>query len=152
MTELDSVDRAILEILQINGRLTNAEVASRINLSPPACWKRLKRLEEEVIVGYHATLNQEALGLGLFAFINITLDSHSEEAMQKFEQGIQKLPNVVACHTVSGRYDYLLQVVVKDMAAFHELALHRIRNLGNVKEMYTGFSLKEIKRSTCLPI
>ncbi|MNG20766.1 Leucine-responsive regulatory protein [compost metagenome] len=72
--------------------------------------------------------------------------------MQKFEQGILKLPNVVACHTVSGRYDYLLQVVVKDMAAFHELALHRIRTLGNVKEMYTGFSLKEIKRSTCLPI
>lgn len=152
MTELDEIDRTILKILQADGRLSNVEIATRVALSPPACWKRLKRLEEKVIEGYHAKLNQKELGLGLFAFINIMLDSHSEKAMHNFEAGVMALPNVVACHNVSGKYDYLLQVVVRDMDEFHELAMHRIRTLGNIKEMYTGFSLKEIKRSPSLPL
>ena len=80
------------------------------------------------------------------------LDSHSEKAMNNFEAGVMALPNVVACHNVSGKYDYLLQVVVQDMEALHQVAMHRIRALGNIKEMYTGFSLKEIKRSTNLPL
>src|SRR5207253_6912476 len=121
MAEMDKVDRSILEILQMNGRLTNAEIALRVCLSAPACWKRLERLEEEVIIGYHAHLNPKSMGLGLFAFISVTLDSHSQEAMEQFEAGVLALPNIVACHKVSGKYDYLLQVVVKDMEAFHEL-------------------------------
>lgn len=152
VADMDKVDRSILEILQLNGRLTNAEIAARVCLSAPACWKRLKRLEEEVIIGYHAHLNQQAVGLGLFAFISVTLDNHSKEAMENFELGVLGQPNIVACHKISGQYDYLLQVVVKDMTAFHDLAMHRIRELGNVKEMYTGFSIKEIKRSTTLPL
>lgn len=152
MTDLDDIDRKILRLLQTEGRLASAEIATRVALSAPACWKRLKRLEGQVIRGYHAVLDQEALGLGLFAFINISLDGHTEKAMRTFEAGVMALPNVVAFHNVSGRYDYLLQVVVKDMDAFHELAMQRVRNLGNVKEMYTGFSLREIKRSTDLPL
>lgn len=152
MTHLDDIDREILRILQADGRQTNAEIASRVNLSPPACWKRLKRLEEKVILGYHAALNQQELGLGLFAFINIMLDHHSEKAMRNFEAAVTALPQVVACHNISGKYDYLLQVVVHDMEAFHELLTHRIRTLGNIKEINTGFSLKEIKRSTSLPL
>lgn len=152
MVDLDKTDRAILKLLQADGRLSNAEMASRIGLSPPACWKRLKRLEDEVIRGYHAALEPKELGLGLFAFISIMLDSHSEKAMNHFESGVMALPNVVACHNVSGKYDYLLQVVVTDMEAFHELAMHKIRTLGNIKEMYTGFSLKEVKRSASLPL
>lgn len=152
MVELDETDKEILRILQKDGRLANAEIASRVSMSAPACWKRLKRLEESVIQGYHASIDPQALGLGLFAFISISLDSHSEKAMRSFEAGVMALTSVVACHNVSGKYDYLLQVVVADMDAFHELAMHRIRKLGNVKEMYTGFSLKEIKRSTSLPV
>ncbi|MDY7580738.1 MULTISPECIES: Lrp/AsnC family transcriptional regulator [Pseudomonas] len=152
MIELDKVDRTILSIIQMNGRLTNAEIAARVSLSPPASWKRLKRLEEEVIDGYYATLNRKALGLNVFAFISITLDSHSEEAMDNFERGVDALPNVLACHNISGKYDYLLQVVVEDMDEFHKLAMFKIRRLGNIKEMYTGFSLREVKRSTTLPL
>lgn len=152
MIELDKVDRTILSIIQMNGRLTNAEIAARVSLSPPASWKRLKRLEEEVIDGYYATLNRKALGLNVFAFISITLDSHSEEAMDSFERGVDALPNVLACHNISGKYDYLLQVVVEDMDEFHKLAMFKIRRLGNIKEMYTGFSLREVKRSTTLPL
>ncbi|MFC3941551.1 Lrp/AsnC family transcriptional regulator [Pseudomonas gingeri NCPPB 3146 = LMG 5327] len=152
MVELDKVDRAILEIIQLNGRLTNAEIASRVSLSAPASWKRLRRLEDEVIDGYHAHLNRKALGLDIFAFISITLDTHSEEAMDNFERGINALPSVLFCHNISGKYDYLLQVVVKNMDEFHKLAMYEIRRLGNIKEMYTGFSLKEIKRCAILPI
>jgi len=152
MIELDKVDRSILEIVQLNGRLTNAEIASRVSLSAPATWKRLKRLEEVVIEGYHALLNRKALGLNVFAFISITLDTHSEEAMDKFEQGVNALPSILSCHNISGKYDYLLQVVVKDMDEFHQLAMYKIRRLGNIKEMYTGFSLKEVKRSSTLPL
>lgn len=152
MMELDKVDRTILSIIQMNGRLTNGEIAARVSLSPPASWKRLKRLEEEVIDGYYATLNRKALGLNVFAFISITLDSHTEEAMDSFERGVDALPNVLACHNISGKYDYLLQVVVEDMDEFHKLAMFKIRRLGNIKEMYTGFSLREVKRSTTLPL
>jgi Lrp/AsnC family transcriptional regulator, leucine-responsive regulatory protein len=153
MIELDKTDRTILQLLQADGRLANTEIASRVALSPPACWKRLKRLEEKVIRGYHAALEPRELGLGLFAFVSILLDDHSEKAMDRFESDVMALPNVIACHNVSGKYDYLLQVVASDMEAFHELTLNKIvRKLGNIKEMYTGFSLKEIKRSTSLPL
>ena len=153
MVELDKTDRTILQLLQADGRLANTEIASRVALSPPACWKRLKRLEEKVIRGYHASLEPKELGLGLFAFVSILLDDHSEKAMNRFESDVMTLPNVIACHNVSGKYDYLLQVVASDMEDFHELALNKIlRKLGNIKEMYTGFSLKEIKRSTSLPL
>ncbi|MNL60484.1 Leucine-responsive regulatory protein [compost metagenome] len=97
-------------------------------------------------------LNRKALGLNVFAFISITLDTHSEEAMDKFEQGVNALPSILSCHNISGKYDYLLQVVVKDMDEFHQLAMYKIRRLGNIKEMYTGFSLKEVKRSSTLPL
>lgn len=152
MVDLDKVDRAILRLLQADGRLANSEIASRVALSPPACWKRLKRLEEKVIRGYHASLDPRELGLSLFAFVSVMLDSHSEKTMNNFESGVMALPNVVACHNVSGKYDYLLQVVAIDMEAFHELVMHKIRGLSNVKEVYTGFSLKEIKRSASLPL
>jgi len=72
--------------------------------------------------------------------------------MNSFEQGVLSLPNIVACHNISGRYDYLLQVIVRNMDDFHHLAMHQIRKLGNIKEMYTGFSLKEIKLSSILPL
>ncbi|WP_413791130.1 MULTISPECIES: Lrp/AsnC family transcriptional regulator [unclassified Pseudomonas] len=149
---MDKIDRAILELLQANGRLSNAEIAEHVSLSPPACWKRLKRLEEEVISGYHAHLDRDALGFGLFAFVSIILEGHSDETMNNFEAGVKRIPNIVSCHNISGRYDYLLQVVVKDMNAFHDLAMNQIRSIGNIKEMNTGFSLKEIKLSSHLPL
>jgi len=149
---MDKIDRTILEILQVNGRLSNSEIAERVSLSPPACWKRLKRLEDEFILGYHAHLNREALGFSLFAFVSIILEGHSDKNMNDFEESVKKIPNIIACHNISGRYDYLLQVVVKDMNAFHDLAMNQIRAIGNIKEINTGFSLKEIKLSPHLPL
>lgn len=148
---MDKIDRAILEILLVNGRLSNAEIAERVSLSPPACWKRLKRLEEEVISGYHAHLNIEALGFGLFAFVSIILESHTDEVMNHFEQRVKKIPNIISCHNISGRYDYMLQVVVKNMNEFHDLEMNKIRSIGGIKEINTGFSLKQIKEMSTFP-
>lgn len=149
---MDKIDRAILEILQVNGRLSNSEIAEKVALSPPACWKRLKRLEDEFIQGYHAHLNREALGFSLLAFVSIILEGHTDKIMNDFEEGVKKIPNIIACHNISGRYDYLLQIVVKDINSFHDLAMNQIRTIGNIKEINTGFSLKEIKLSPHLPI
>ena len=149
---LDALDRAILAVVQSDGRLSNAEIAGRIGLSAPACWKRLKRLEEGVIAGYHARLDHRALGLNLFAFVSVMLDDHSRLAMEQFEAAVIDRSDVVACHNMAGRYDYLLQIVVADMDSFHDVVMGRIRAIGHVKEINTGFSIREIKRSTNLPL
>ncbi|VWC76239.1 AsnC family transcriptional regulator [Burkholderia lata] len=152
MIEVDKIDREILRLLQKDGRLTNAELASKINLSPAASWKRLKKLEEGVIGGYHATVKREALGLKLFAFVHVMLDVDSQEAMDRFEDAVLRLPNVLACHNVSGRYCYLLQVVVSDMDEYHEFSTKHLRVIGNIREMHTSFSLKQVKLSHVIPV
>ena len=152
LVEIDETDRKILRLIQEDGRLTNAEIATRIGLSQPACWKRLKRLEATVVKSYNAALDPQSLGLGIFAFVNVMLDNHSEKAMLAFEASITAMPNVLSCHNVSGKYDYLLQIIVSDMETFHRIGIRQIRELGNVKEIYTGFSLTEIKRSPSFPI
>ena len=152
MVKLDKVDMQILKLLQEDGRLKNAEIAKRVFLSPPACWKRLKFLEQEVIKNYRAFIEPKSLGYNFYAFMNITLDLHSEECMQYFEAEIMKIDNVIACHNISGRYDYLLHLVVKDMDDFHNVSMIRIRKIGNIKEMNTSFSIKEIKSFKGLPI
>jgi DNA-binding Lrp family transcriptional regulator len=152
MIEVDKIDREILRLLQEDGRLTNAELASRIHLSAAASWKRLKRLEGEIIAGYHATVKREALGLKLFAFVHVMLGVDSQEAMDRFEAAVVKLPNVLACHNVSGKYCYLLQVVVSDMDEYHEFSTKHIRTIGNIREMHTSFSLKQVKLSHMIPV
>ena len=152
MIKLDQIDRTILQALQADGRLSNSDLAQRVGISAPACWKRLKRLEADCIAGYHAELDAKALGLNLLAFLSIMLDDHSEETMTGFESAVSKMPGVIACHNVSGKYDYLLQIIVRDMDDFHNLSMRQIRMLGCIKEMHTHFSIREIKRSGSLPL
>ncbi|MBI6530061.1 MULTISPECIES: Lrp/AsnC family transcriptional regulator [Morganellaceae] len=152
MMKLDKVDMQILKLLQADGRLNNAEVAKRVFLSPPACWKRLKLLEQEVIKKYQAVIEPKSLGYNFYAFMNITLDFHSEETMKQFEREILKVDNVIVCHNISGRYDYLLQLVIRDMDDFHHVSMEKIRAIGNIKEMNTSFGIREIKSFKGLPI
>ncbi|HGX9527659.1 TPA: Lrp/AsnC family transcriptional regulator [Escherichia coli] len=105
-----------------------------------------------MIKNYRAFIEPKSLGYNFYAFMNITLDLHSEECMQYFEAEIMKIDNVIACHNISGRYDYLLHLVVKDMDDFHNVSMIRIRKIGNIKEMNTSFSIKEIKSFKGLPI
>lgn len=150
--DLDKTDMGILKLLQEEGRLNNAEIAKRVFLSPPACWKRLKALEKGVIKNYRAIIDPKHLGFNFYAFMNITLDLHSEDNMAHFEQEIMKIDNVISCHNISGRYDYMLQLVVKDMEDFHNISMMKVRAIGNIKEMNTSFSIREIKPFKGFPI
>ncbi|HHN8317431.1 TPA: Lrp/AsnC family transcriptional regulator [Morganella morganii] len=152
MLKLDKVDRKILRILQDDGRLNNVDLAKRVFLSSPACWKRLKALEENAIKKYQAIIDPKSLGYNFYAFMNITLDLHSKESMEQFEKEVLNIDSVIFCHNISGRYDYLLQLVVKDMDDFHHISMETIRTIGNIKEMNTSFSIREIKSFTGIPI
>ena len=121
--ELDRIDRRLLEAVQRDARLTTAELAAQVALSTSPCWRRLKRLEDAgVILGYHARLDAARLGWGVMAFVHILLESHRAELGAQFEDAVLRIPEVVACHNVSGQYDFLLQVVARDLRHFGEFA------------------------------
>lgn len=149
----DRIDTRLLDEVQRDARLTIAELASRVALSTSPCWRRLKRLEADgVIRGYRAQLSPEALGWGVTAFVHVLLENHSAELGARFEEAVQHIPEVVTCHNVSGEYDFLLQVVARDLKSFGEFARSTIRTMPGVKEMNSSFSLREVKGGQVLPI
>jgi Lrp/AsnC family leucine-responsive transcriptional regulator len=151
--ELDAGDLRILNFLQMEGRLTNQELADKAGMSTSPCWRRVRRLEESgVIRGYQAVLDRRRLGLGVLAFIRIGIDSHSEAEARRFEKDVLKLDEVVACYSIAGDADFLLQVVARDLDAYAEFAMTVVRRLPRIKEMQTTFVLKEIKPMQGLPI
>lgn len=150
---LDRIDRRLLHEVQADARLTTADLAARVALSPSPCWRRLKRLESDgVIRGYRAQLDADRLGWGVTAFVHIMLEGHSAKLGAQFEAAVLAIPQVVACHNVSGQYDFLLQVVATDLKHFGEFARSNIRTLPGVKEMNSSFSLREVKAGLTLPI
>jgi len=150
---LDRIDRRLLEALQADARLTTAELAQQVALSPSPCWRRVKRLEALGLVrGYHAELDPERLGWGVTAFVQVTLERHEPALGDRFEQAVRAMPEIVACHNVSGAYDYLLQVLARDLKAFGEFSRTAIRALPGVKEMNSRFSLREVKRPAGVPV
>lgn len=150
---LDATDRRILAELQDNARLTTAEVGERVCLSQSPCWRRIRRLEEErYILGYRAVLDGRKLGYGVTAFVSIMLENHAQALSRDFEARIAGIPEIIACHNVSGRYDFLLEIVARDLEGFGVFARDVLRALPGVKEIYSSFSLKEIKASRTLPI
>jgi Lrp/AsnC family leucine-responsive transcriptional regulator len=151
--ELDAGDLRILGVLQAEGRLTNQELADKVGMSTSPCWRRVRRLEESgVIKGYQAVLDRRRVGLGVLAFIRVGIDSHSEAEARRFEKDVLKLDEVVACYSIAGDADFLLQVVARDLDAYAEFAMTVVRRLPRIKEMQTTFVLKEIKPMQGLPI
>ena len=149
----DRIDARLLEEVQRDARLTTAELASHVALSTSPCWRRLKRLEASgVIRGYRAQLSPEGLGWGVTAFVHVMMENHSMTLGAQFEEAVQTIPQIVACHNVSGQYDFLLQVVARDLRSFGEFARSTIRTLPGVKEMNSSFSLREVKGGQVLPI
>jgi len=151
--ELDSMDLKIIEALQKNGRLTNSELAEQIGLSLSPCWRRLKRLEQEgVISGYQAVLNRKALNLGVTAFVRVDLERHTTAVEKKFEEAIANVPEIVACHVISGDGAFMLIVVSDSLETFSKFALDVLLALPGVKDTHSSFSLKEVKTSSLLPL
>jgi Lrp/AsnC family leucine-responsive transcriptional regulator len=160
--EVDAIDRRILAILQENGRLSNQEIAERVNLSPSPCLRRIRRLEESgVIRGYVALLDAQQLGLDLLAYVNVRLEKRGGPALgprggaihaDLFRAAVQTWPEVVACHAMTGEMDYLLRVQVEDMAHFSRFVQDQLLHHPSVIDVKTSFSLEKIKETTALPI
>jgi Lrp/AsnC family leucine-responsive transcriptional regulator len=150
---LDPTDRLILAALQDDGRLSSTELAERVNLTHSPCWRRIKRLEERgYIRAYRAELDAAHLGYDVTAFVSVNLENHRSDLGEAFERAVMGIPQIVACHNVSGRYDFFLEVVARDLEAFGTFARDVIRVLPGVKEIYSSFSLKSIKRERRLPV
>lgn len=151
--ELDRTDRRLLAALQDDARLTVAELAERVSLSTSPCWRRVRRLEQAgYIEGYHAHLSEAKLGYGITAFVSVVMGSHTQEVARAFEAAVQDIPQVVACHNVSGEYDFLLEVVATDLAAYGEFARNVLQGLPGVRELHSSFSLMSIKARRRLPL
>ena len=152
--ELDRYDRLILEALQQNGRISNQELADSISLSPSPCLRRVRQLEESGLIdGYVALLNARKLGLTLMAFIQISMDKHTPERFEHFQEEIRKCPQVLECCLVTGMdADYQLKVVVPDMDHYQKLLLGTLTRIEGVSSVRSSFVLQQILSSTQLPL
>ncbi len=150
---LDRFDIAILRELQKDARLSNAELASRIGLSAAPTWRRVRWLEEQgYITGYRAEIDRRRIGLGVLAFVRIDADRNTAAATRELEERIRRIPEVIACHYISGSGTFELQVVATDLDAFSRFALDVLLNLPHVKDLHTSFSLGEVKSGGALPL
>lgn len=150
---LDAQDTDILTALQSDARLTVAELSEKVRLSTSPTWRRVKRLEEAgVITGYQAVLDRRTLGWGVLAFISVSIEDHSEAQARSFEKAVAALPEIVACWSIAGSSDFLLQVVGRDLDSYAEFAMTTIRRLPGIKAMHTTFTLKEVKAPAPWPI
>lgn len=151
--ELDAADVRLLECLQRRARLSNVELSEQIHLSASQCYRRLRRLEESGVVrGYVALLEREPLGLGVMAFVNVTLEKHGESPAQAFHDAVQDYPEILECYAVSGEADYLLRIVAPDLKAFSDFLMHRLMRLPMVANVRSSILLDELKATTALPL
>ena len=152
--EIDRFDRLILQTLQEDGRISNQDLADRIGLSPSPCLRRVRALEEAgIVTGYRAQLNAKALGYSLMALIYISMDMHTPERFDNFEQEIRQISEVLECLLITGQdADYQLKVVVADMDAYQELLLNRITRIPGVTGVHSSFVLRRVIDKTALPL
>ncbi|HUW00067.1 MAG TPA: Lrp/AsnC family transcriptional regulator [Gallionella sp.] len=152
--DLDRYDLEILRVIQEDGRISNQNLADRINLTPSPCLRRLNALEESgLITGYRALLDAKKLGLSLMALILISMDQHTPERLGSFEAKIVEIPDVLECLLITGQdADYQLKVVVKDMDAYQDLLLNRITRIKGVTGVHSSFVLRRVVDKTALPL
>ncbi len=150
---LDGIDRQVLRLLQRDGRQSSVDLARSVRLSPPGLMKRLRRLESTgVIRGYAALLRREAVGLDLLCFVQVTLAHHQPPMVAGFSKAIQALPEVLECHHMTGDYDYLMKVVVRNHLHLERFLVESLTKIPGVDRIRTSIVLKEIKSETALPL
>jgi len=150
---LDKFDIAILQELQADGRLSNAELSTRVGLSAAPCWRRVRALEDGgYIKGYRAEIDRHKIGLGVLAFVRLDADRNNGDVTRQLEEAIRAIPEVISCHYISGTGTFELQVVSRDLNTFSQFAREVLINLPNVKDLHTSFSLGEVKASSALPL
>lgn len=145
---LDTLDRKILRQLQHNSRASLQEIGQAVGLSASPCWGRIKKMEEAgVIQGYSVRLSPQALGLGDTVLVMVTLDSHSDNTLEKFGELLATIPEVVEAHLVSGEYDYLLRVVVKDTRDYERLLREKLYQIKGIRHSQSSFVLRTLKHA-----
>jgi Lrp/AsnC family leucine-responsive transcriptional regulator len=144
--EFDAIDKKIIELLLVDARMSVTDIAERVNLSATPCARRIKQLEQSgIITGYHAATNPQKLGYSLAVFIAVGMDKHTAERFEQFEDKIKSFDEVVSCSIVTGRSeDYLIKVLVRDMAHYEEFLLHRLNRIEGVSHVHTSFELREV--------
>ncbi|MCR6640129.1 MAG: Lrp/AsnC family transcriptional regulator [Sporocytophaga sp.] len=153
MTELDDLDIRLLKLLQKDSTLTTKELANKLNLTPTPVHERIKRLERDGYVRkYVALLDNQKLNMGLVVFCNVTLKQHEKGIGKKFVNDIVSLKEVTECYNVSGQYDFMLKVMVKDMPEYQNFIMNKLASIENIGSTHSVFVMGEIKNSTELPI
>jgi DNA-binding Lrp family transcriptional regulator len=149
---MDETDKKIIKELQLNGRISNEELAKRVNLSPSPCLRRVRALErDKVIVGYAAQVDQNKVDLPVTGFMRLRLNQHTEKAIKVFEQEIRDIPEVLECYLMSGDWDYLLRVIVGSLLEYEEFVRRKIHKVSGVASMDTSFAYGEVKRTAVYP-
>ena len=145
---MGKIDRKILAELQKNGRASLQEISQAVGLSSTPCWTRMKRMEEDgVIERYTVNLNAHALGLGDTVLVQLTLDSHSDNTLEKFGQVLATIPEVIEAYLVSGEYDYLLRVAVKDTKDYERLLREKLYKIKGIRHSKSSFVLRTLKKA-----
>ncbi|GAB3627326.1 ArsR family transcriptional regulator [Pandoraea terrae] len=151
--ELDAIDLKILRELQSDARLTNVELASRVNLSPSPCLARVKTLEMAGFIRQRVTLLDPArLGLHINVFIQVTLENQRREALDAFEHAVCALPQVMECYLMSGDSDFLLRVLVSDMGAYEAFISNELTRIPGIRSVRSSFALKQVRYTTAVPV
>jgi Lrp/AsnC family leucine-responsive transcriptional regulator len=153
MNTIDAMDRKLLRELQLDGRITNQELAQRVGLSPAGCLERVKRLRErEVIRRFTIEVDPKAVDLALLIFVEVSLDKTTDRSLADFACIVNQTPEILECHMVAGGFDYLLKARVKDMEAYRAFLGDRLFSLPGLKETRTYAVLEEVKTSSMLPV
>lgn len=151
--KLDAIDRKILEILQTNSNITNAQLAQEIGLSPAPTLERVKKLETAAVIkSYHAVIDTASVGMGVSTFVMVSLKGHNKENIEKFMKAIRKIDEVVECHHVTGQADFILKIVASDIPAYQNLMLEKVSNIEVVDNMQSMVILSTFKDSKVVPL
>jgi DNA-binding Lrp family transcriptional regulator len=150
---LDSLDRRLLTALQKQGRISNADLADKVNLSASACHRRVQRLEAEgYISGYVALLNARKMGVAATIFVEITLSTQADEVLEAFEKAVARIPDVLECHLTAGAADYILKIVAENTDDFARIHRQYLTRLPGVAKMQSSFALRTVFKTTALPV
>lgn len=154
MTEnISETDRKILDALQNNSDLTNAELAKKVGLSTAPCWRRVKRLEDlGVLIRRVALIDPKKLNLDIIVYASIKLSSHTEEALEIFERTIVTYPEVTECYTISGSMDYMVRVITRDMQTYESFLRKKLLKMDMVHEIHSRFAVTKVKYTTAIPL
>lgn len=152
-SKLDVIDRKILRAIQQDARVSNLELAKTVGLSPTPCLRRVRRLESDgVIAGYAAVLDQRRVGLPVSVFAQVRMDSHDNDTLARFEETVRAWPEILECYLMTGARDYLLRIVVEDVAAYERFIKEKLTRIPGIGSIESSFALNQIKHVSALPI